>query len=193
MVNEATVATSPSVLIDNNNNFWVFFESNRGGFSQIYYVKSIDGGITWSTIIQITDNTNSETYPSTSLDSKGNIYVAFTSNRTGNSDIFLRRSIDGGSTWSSDHQITSNTATDGQSAIKIYDESKIWIAFWSQRGGADENIYYTIKKIEGGSQSSIPGFELIFILSISSLVGCYVFFRLIKDQNSKTPIFSTNK
>ena len=90
-----------------NNNVYLLWRSNSGNVSkQIFFRRSIDGGATFgNTTIISEDMKNSANHL---LDSSGNnVYAIWDDNSTGNSQIFLRRSIDGGVTFSSSSSVSN--------------------------------------------------------------------------------------
>ena len=83
-----------------NNNVYLLWQSNSGNVSkQLFFKRSIDGGATFENATNISnDQKNSADQL---LDTSGNnIYAIWDDNSTGNSQIFFKRSIDGGATFS---------------------------------------------------------------------------------------------
>ncbi|MBN1349776.1 T9SS type A sorting domain-containing protein [candidate division KSB1 bacterium] len=91
----------PSVAVDPNNPLTVFVpyvgHQNRGETRSIRFVKSEDGGLTWSASIPIFGTVTDCNNPACAVDSKGNPHVVF-GNYT-DSQIRINFSLDGGETW----------------------------------------------------------------------------------------------
>ena len=77
--------------------------------SALRFVRSDDGGSTWSTPVTVTDDTThdvaggedfgSHNFHALHAAPDGTFYVAWLDGRTGKSAVFMTRSADGGSTW----------------------------------------------------------------------------------------------
>lgn len=68
----------PSVVADANGNIYVAWQDTEYGTSQILYVKSTDGGETFTAPARLlTDSARAQTNVNLASDSQGNIYAAF--------------------------------------------------------------------------------------------------------------------
>lgn len=78
----------------------VWYYENPSDEKQISYSKSMDDGNTWSSPVRVDDYTSSTSYtaPSVVAGPRG-LYVTWSDNRAGDSDIFFSYSEDGGATW----------------------------------------------------------------------------------------------
>jgi hypothetical protein len=76
----------------------------------IFNKHSADGGINWSPAIQLTSNPGPSWYPSVS-ESGPLVHVVWSDGRTGQADIYYKRSEDGGKTWGADYALTNNSVT----------------------------------------------------------------------------------
>lgn len=88
-------------IVATNNNVYLLWQSNSGNVSkQLFFKRSIDGGATFENATNISDDQKNSA--DQLLDSSGNnVYTIWDDNSTGNSQIFFKRSIDGGATFSS--------------------------------------------------------------------------------------------
>ena len=59
----------------------------------------------------------------------GNIWIVWSSNRTGNHDIFCKTSSDGGASWSEDKQLTNNPNCDKYPSIMQATDGSIWVVW----------------------------------------------------------------
>jgi hypothetical protein len=70
----------------------------------LYFSRSTDGGLTWSTAVQVASGGNN---PDFAIDSQGHIIVVYDDG----DEIFIRRSTDGGANWSAESEVISENAT----------------------------------------------------------------------------------
>jgi len=100
-------------------------------------------------------------------DASGRIWFVWASNRMGNYDIFFKSSSDGGSTWTADTQLTTDTAIDDTPSIIQTNDGRIWVIFLSWRSSpSNPDIYYVTSSDGGATWSSAaqltmdPNFDL---------------------------------
>lgn len=116
----------------------VWFDE-RIGNREIFYKRSTDGGITWSSDIRLTFDPNDSFDPSISVDGN-NVYVTWTDERDGNYEIYFKNSSDNGLTWGSDRRVTNNNSISYASSISVLN-SYIYIVSQDNRDGNAE-IYF---------------------------------------------------
>jgi len=81
--------------------------------------------------------------PSVAQLRNGTLLLSFASNRTGNFDIFLKR-LSPATGWSSDQQMTLNTADEKVSSIVAASDGSLWL-FWDRTiGPTAANIFYKV-------------------------------------------------
>ena len=111
-----------------NKLYCTWLESVTYPASDIYFSKSTDGGFSWSTPINITNDERPQNRINMKLSPDGHIYIASDDIITFNFDeIYLIKSIDEGLTWSSAANITNNTGNSNTPCIE----------FWG------DNLYFT--------------------------------------------------
>jgi len=106
--------------------------------------------VEWSADIRLTLDDDADSSPSITQAIDGKIWVAWSSSRTGNSEIFYK--VYDGSSWSDPpNQLTTNPSYDGHPAIMGASDGKIWVVWVSDRTGTDNlEIFY---KVYDGSWS----------------------------------------
>ncbi len=87
----------------------VIWMDNRDGNFEIYYKRSLDGGSGWSGDVRLTDNAALSQFPSIAL-SGSVVNVIWQDSRDGNTEIYYKRSPDGGATWGPDQRLTNDPA-----------------------------------------------------------------------------------
>ncbi len=121
----------PSIFQAANGTIYVLWASNRNGNNDIFYKASSDFGSSWSDEKQVTNDTNKDNGPSIIQTQDGEFWVVWSSNRTGDDEIFYKK-YDGLS-WSIDKRLTNSTKSDSSPSILQALDGTIWV-FW----GSDE-------------------------------------------------------
>jgi hypothetical protein len=140
---------SAALAIDTSDILHVVWEDTTPGKSDIYYKKSTDGGSTWSPAKRLTWNSGWSSMPAIATDSDGHVHVFWHDDTPGNSEIYYRRSSDGGSTWSAVKRLTWTLDYSGALAVAINSNNHIHIV-WHESTGGDAEIYYR-KSTDGGA------------------------------------------
>lgn len=99
------IDNSPSILQTFDETMWVFWsscEDQTTAEADIFYKYSSDNGANWSDRIQFTTHPSEDTWPSTTQTRDLKIWVVWTSNRTGNYDLFYKNSLAGDITGPTD-------------------------------------------------------------------------------------------
>ena len=78
-------------------------------------------------------------FPSIACSSDGKIYVVFTSNRNGNSDIFLR--VFDGKGWSDDKPVAITKADEFDGRVIVDKNNRVWVSWTSNADGENYNIW----------------------------------------------------
>jgi hypothetical protein len=81
----------------------------RDGNSEIYYKASGDGGVSWSPDARVTNNSAISEYPSIWV-SGPDVHLVWSDERNGNTEIYYKRSVNGGFSWSGDIRLTNNSS-----------------------------------------------------------------------------------
>jgi hypothetical protein len=80
----------------------------------------------------------------------GEVYLVFTTNRNGNSDIFMR--IFDGEKWSEDKPVVATAADEYDGMVMVDEQNRVWISWTSNAGGENYNIFVTTL-----ADTSVPG------------------------------------
>ncbi len=121
----------------------------RDGCWEIYYKRSTDGGTNWGADTRLTniDSANSE---SPSIAVNGSIvHVVWQDIRDGYySEIYYKRSTDGGINWGADTRLTNNPYGKNNTSIAV-SGSNVHIVWFDSRDGLNGEIYYKLST-DGG-------------------------------------------
>ena len=155
-----TIASSyenytPTIAVDSNNHIHVVWQVKNDSAYYLYYKKSTDGGSTWGQTLGLasTDNESIE-HPTIAIDSNNYIHIVwnqFTSVNN-NHQLMYRKSIDGGSTWSSTSTLTSGTYAHQKPVLAVDSNDNIHIV--CEKTYSDYYVSYLVS-IDNGSTWSI--------------------------------------
>jgi len=153
LTNNNVEDVDPSIFQAANGTIYVLWASNRNGSNDIFYKTSSDFGSSWSNEKQITNDTNRDNSPSIIQTQDGKFWVVWSSDRTGDYEIFCK-TYDG-SSWSIDERLTYSNNSDSCPSILQTLNGTIWV-FW----GSDElsptsngDIYYKASNDNGDTWS----------------------------------------
>ena len=146
LTNNPFTSTNPSLWVSDTT-LYIVWQENRDGNWEIYFKKSTDNGTTWGPDIRLTINPNNSLYPSISA-SYQNIHVVWVDNRDGNSEIYYKRSNDGGNSWGSDTRLTNNPQESFYPSVFAWGLNVHLV--WTDERDGNREIYYK-RSINGGT------------------------------------------
>ncbi len=92
----------------NGDTVHVIWQDRRTLGCAIYYKRSIDGGVTWTTETNITDTMGTAKMPSIAI-SGATVHVVWIDSSLGHPASFYKRSLDGGGTWGANVCLDTST------------------------------------------------------------------------------------
>ncbi|MFO7671461.1 MAG: exo-alpha-sialidase [Bacteroidales bacterium] len=143
----------------NNSNLHVIWVDERNGFpnTEIYYNRSLDGGITWEGEIRLTNAPFSSAPVGISANGS-NIHVTFVDDRTGSFGLYYIRSRDNGVTWDDGQDnfgdarlISTNEVLQGAMTINGSNIHAVWV---NEQAGPACRLYYRNSTNNGLSWST---------------------------------------
>ena len=129
--------TDPVVVVDLNNEVWLFWTRSEQGFYQIFG-DHYDGS--WHGNFQITSGQFDHCRPKAVVGGDGKIWLVWHSWINGQGEIFYCFRDSTG--WSTPQAITANQGNDIKPVITVDQENKVWVAWMSDREG-DYDIFYS--------------------------------------------------
>ena len=137
--NRFRVLTLPQMAVDSAG-VYIVADDNRTGTSQILFIRSTDGGATWSTPLTINDVTVGEHFFPTIAVGGGIINIAWYDSRAQVNangtitalDVFYSKSIDAGATFSKNVRITSSSFNPNIVTFKDFARNEAFIGDYNQ-------------------------------------------------------------
>jgi hypothetical protein len=118
------------VIVASGDAVNVVWEDSRHGAREIFQVRSTDGGKTWSEPVGLTSTGAASGFPSLSA-GDGMVYLVWQDARGGHPEIYLKRSIDHGSTWSDGEQVTHGSVS--SETPSLVDDGRLLHLTWVDR------------------------------------------------------------
>ncbi len=134
----------PSTAISANSIHVVWCDDREVSFyPELYYKRSTDNGLSWSTDLQLTSNPSDPGLPSMAV-KNNDVHVVWHDLRDGNWEIYYKRSNDNGITWQPDLRLTDNTSISQWASISAsgdYPDEKLYVTWQDERDGKRE-VYF---------------------------------------------------
>jgi hypothetical protein len=148
----------PSMAIDETGilyTTWTRYQRAK----HIYFAKSSDRGDTWTSSVQVDDNSSGvKKLPIIRVDVIGDIYVVWEDHRPyDDTDIYFARSTDGGETWTDPNvRINDDPSAYQRSPSMVIDPwGDLYVAYDGHPDGEYSHIYM-VKSTDGGDTWSRP-------------------------------------
>jgi len=136
----------PAIATNASNHIHIVWSDNTPGNYEIYYKKSTDGGSTWITK-RLTWNSGNSRVPAIVVDSNSFIHVVWYDDTPGNTEIYYKRSTDGGSTWMT-KRLTWNSGGSDCPSITASSSGNVYVV-WRDYSSGNEEIYFK-QSTDGG-------------------------------------------
>lgn len=143
----------PAIAIDPADNLHVVWADDTPGNFEIFYRKSPDGGATWAANRQLTWTAEDSVFPMLSADPSGHLHLVWGDNTPGSTEIYYKKSTDGGATWTPAKRITWGSSLLIGPDIATDPSGNPHVVWMDDTSGNDE-IYYT-KSTNGGDNWSL--------------------------------------
>jgi hypothetical protein len=139
----------PSLAVDLSGNLHlVWHEGANPNYYITYYMRSTDGGVTWTTAKRITSNVGFSQNPAIAVDASGNPHLVWDDFISGNREICHMKSTDKGATWTPNKRLTTNSGSSVYPAIAI-DASDYLHVVWEEYSPGNFEVYYTKSMSKG--------------------------------------------
>ena len=129
---------------------YIVWTDETTGNGDIYFKTSLDKGITFSSVENLSNNTGSSVSPRIAV-SGNNVYVVWTDNTTGNGDVYLKASSDNGLKFKGKKILGKNIGNSIDPQIAVSENNNIVFGIWR------DNTQYDPPK-----NASSPNFDILF-------------------------------
>ena len=147
LTNDSALSRSPSVSVSGSV-VHVVWDDERDVNFEIYYKRSTDGGISWGVDTRLTNNSSISIFPSVSV-SGSLVHVVWFDYRDGaGTEVYYKRSTDGGISWGVDTRLTNDPAFSGYPSVSV--SASLVHVIWSDERDGNLEIYYK-RSTDGGS------------------------------------------
>ena len=152
----------PEIAISSSGHIHVVWFDNAPGNDEIYYKKSTDGGLTWTSAKRLSWSSDRSYYPTVAVDSGNNIHVAWQDITPGNFEVYYKKSTDGGVGWTT-KRLTWSSANSSSPTVRVDTSGNIHIVLNDDTPGnaelfhkksTDGGINWTTKRITWNSGNS---------------------------------------
>jgi len=140
---------SPSLAVDPSGHIYAAWCDMTPGDFEVYYKKSTDLGVTWSASKRLTWNSGESPSASILADGSGYLHVVWHDYTPGNSEIFYKKSTNGGTSWSPSRRLTWNSGQSLSPRICVDANGYLHLA-WHDLTPGNPEIYYR-KSTNGGT------------------------------------------
>jgi hypothetical protein len=134
----------------NGNTLHVVWEDNRNGNFEIYYKRSVDGGLSWGPDSRLTNNFGLSINPSIAI-SGSLLHVIWEDHRDAGllGEIYYKRSTDGGFSWNQDTRLTNDTSISRNPSVSV-SGLLVHVVFEDFRDASETQEIYYKRSTDGG-------------------------------------------
>src|SRR2546422_976056 len=143
------------IAVDSTGSINIVWLDNTPGNYDIFFSRSSDGGATFSTPENLSNDPGDSENPQIVVDSTGNINVVWQDNTPGNWQILFTRSSDGGATFSTPKNISNDPRGAGNPYMAVDSGGNINVA-WVSSPTVLPNIISFSRSSDGGATFSTP-------------------------------------
>jgi hypothetical protein len=186
---------NPSLAVAGETVHIVYFESFDED-SDIHYMRSTDGGVTWSPDTQLTTNTSMQDFPSIAVQDSI-VHIVFHDEKDGNWEVYYLRSTDNGITWDPEKRLTIDPDWSNNANILVRDQL-VHVVWSDDRVSSTHfDIYYKRSTDHGSTWGADT--RLTFTLDSGTpglaMSGTNLFIAFQSERDGNTEMFfkrSTN-
>jgi predicted neuraminidase len=131
----------PAVSVSTGDILHIFWQDDTPGNNEIFYKRSINGGMNWSAPQRLTWTLGDSISPEGVIDLSGSIFLFWEENVAGNTEIFCKLSQDSDLTWSVPARLSWNSGDSHRSKAVVDIHGFIHLTWWDMSPGNAEIFY----------------------------------------------------
>ena len=139
----------PSIAVDPSDNVHIVWFDMTPGNNEIYYTRSINGGINWSSPKRMTWNPSSSTHPCIAAGSGSDLHIVWQDDGPGNEEIYYKRSTNEGLSWPLTKRLTWNSGASMYPGVASDSGNDIHVV-WTDQTPGNYEVFYK-KSTNGGA------------------------------------------
>ena len=139
-VSQTSINFARSIAADSAGRVHIVWVDERDGNREIYYKRSIDGGLSWGPATRLTENLAQSNNPSIAV-ARDRVHVVWWDTRTGVHQIHYTHSPDGGLTWQGDRRIVDSPGGSAHPSVAV-SASNVHVVYVDGRDGQGEVYYF---------------------------------------------------
>jgi len=140
---------NPDMAIEPGNAIHFVWYDDTPGDCEIYCRRSADGGVTWGLARRLTWTSRDSLNPAIEIDSSGVIHIVWSDCRNYPSEVYTKRSTDGGTTWRGSKRLTWNSGYSRHPVMAIGASDALHIV-WDDESPGEEEVYLK-RSSDGGT------------------------------------------
>jgi BNR repeat-like domain len=121
-------SSAPAIAVDSAGHLhvaWLYFGPSNG---EIHYIKSTNGGAAWTPGKKLAGNLGT-VLPAIGADSADNLHMFWEDNTPGNLEIYYRKSMDNGNTWTAKKRLTWKSYASQRPDISAYSQGNLHLVW----------------------------------------------------------------
>jgi PKD domain-containing protein/K319-like protein len=131
----------PRISVDSHDGINVVWNDNSPGNLDIFFSRSTDGGLTFSSPVNVSHDASVSSNPQVAADSTGNIFVVW-ENDSGVLGVLFSRSVDGGVTFSAPSMVSTNTTGSVSPQMVVGPTGNLYLA-WEDDFASGSDISFS--------------------------------------------------
>ena len=145
-------SNNPVLALDASDNLHFVWHDDTPGNFEIFYARSTDGGFTWTSGKRLTLTSGASKYPVIVVDSSNRLHIFWQDDTPGNGELYYKRSMDSGITWTPSRRLTWTLEDSLVPAIAAGPADKAHLV-WGDETPGDFEVFYR-KSTDGGASWS---------------------------------------
>jgi hypothetical protein len=169
-------SNSAQINVDLTGNINVVWENDSPGNFDVFFTRSIDGGLNFSPLANLSNSPGSASSAQIATDPAGNINVIWVDNTppSSSTDVYFTRSANGGASFSAPINISNNTGFSTGPSLAVDAGGNVHVA-WQDTTPGNREIFF--------SRSTDSGATFAASQNLSNNAGSSTITEIVADKN----------